>query len=112
MINFNRFNSVISKFGDYSIRDYATLLNLMYNDIIEDLNSHYSELLNNEITKTIKRKISTFLIKTKESYFLISEVIMLRLILEIVPHGKEEDKKKIGEMVIINDSTGNNVIGN
>jgi hypothetical protein len=37
---------------------------------------------------------------------------MLRLILEIVPHGKEEDKKKIGEMVIINDSTGDNIIGN
>jgi len=69
MINFNRFNSVISKFGDYSIRDYATLLNLMYNDIIKDLDNHYAELLNDEITKTIKRKISTFFNQNKRELF-------------------------------------------
>lgn len=37
---------------------------------------------------------------------------MLRITVELVPFGKEEFKKDIGEIIIINDGTGDYKLGN
>lgn len=37
---------------------------------------------------------------------------MLRVTIELVPHGMEDRKKKIGEMVIANDGSGDSFNGN
>ena len=37
---------------------------------------------------------------------------MLRITIEVVPHGKEEFKREIGKIIIANDGTGDYRIGN
>jgi len=71
----NRFNNVISKYGEYTIRDFGELLALMSIDIIEELSINTKEynildnLQLNELNKIIRTKVSRYFVKNKKELF-------------------------------------------
>jgi len=71
----NRFNNVISKYGEYTIRDFSNLLALMCTDIIKELSVSTEEFNNLDIQqslglcKIIKTKVSRYFVKNKKELF-------------------------------------------
>jgi len=68
-----RFYSVISKFGQYSIKDFQVLAILMVEDIIEELIREALWLINQkeeqEFKKNLMKLVSAFFVKSKEKIF-------------------------------------------
>ena len=75
MITTNRFYSVTSKFGEYTIKDFQHLMNDMVNDILDELkkdNSNYNDLLSEEVNlipKYLLRDVASFIGKNKKELF-------------------------------------------
>ncbi len=59
----NRFNNVTSKFGEYSIRDFNTLLNLFFEDIKEEID------IEKYLEKFVKGRIARFFSENKNYLF-------------------------------------------
>jgi Rnl2 family RNA ligase len=75
LICHNRFNSVVSKFGEYSIKDFGTLMINMVDDVIDQIqrDTDLYELLSNEdiseLKKILIKKVSTFFVENKKELF-------------------------------------------
>lgn len=70
MICKNRFNNVVSKFGDYTIQNFRDIMTLLYEDIIEEADiSNLSEINQNDIKKILLSKVRKFLIDNKQELF-------------------------------------------
>jgi len=71
----NRFNNVLSKYGEYTIKDFGNLLALMSIDIMEELSINTEEynILDNlqliDLNKIIKAKVSIYFVKNKKELF-------------------------------------------
>lgn len=73
-INKNRFNSVVSKFGDYTIKNFGELMNLMVEDIKDELSREGLDVgLTNvdklELHKILVRKVSASFVANKVEWF-------------------------------------------
>lgn len=74
MICVNRFNSVVSKYGDYTIRDFGNLMNEMVRDILDELfregaDSGLSYVDKNELHKLLIKKVSGWMGRSKKELF-------------------------------------------
>lgn len=70
----NRFNSVVSKFGEYTIRNFGELMNLMVEDVEEELcrdglSDEFTNVDKHELHKILIRKVSSFFVEHKEELF-------------------------------------------
>lgn len=71
-ININKFNSVVSKFGEYTIQNFAEIMRLFVDDIIEEFEVDFNELsISNQgiIKKSLIRKVSTWMGNNKVELF-------------------------------------------
>ena len=73
-ININRFNAVTSKFGEYSIKNFGVLMNLMVDDIVEDLQREgvtddLSDADKQFLNKILIKKVSAFFANNKKELF-------------------------------------------
>lgn len=70
-----RFTSVVSKYGDYSIRQFGELMNLMVEDIEDELNREddlfagLSNVDKAELHKILIKKVSAFFVESKKELF-------------------------------------------
>jgi len=74
MICIPRFNNVASKYGEYSIKNFGDLMNLMAKDILEELKDDPDMLLLNDKEKAVLEKdtiklVSSFMGKNKKELF-------------------------------------------
>ena len=76
MICRNRFDSVVSKFGDYTIKNFQDLMILMCEDIIEELEREneavfddFTEVDHSGFRKILAKKISAFFVQNKNDLF-------------------------------------------
>lgn len=69
-ITMNRFHSVVSKFGEYTIRDFGALLHLMTDDIIDEMiRDELADEISDAVRKRINKLVSIFFVKNKMELF-------------------------------------------
>lgn len=73
-ISYNRFCSVISKFGDYSIKNFPQLMNLMVEDIKEELDregrcENLTHVDKAELHRLLVKYVSAEFVKNKKEWF-------------------------------------------
>jgi len=70
MICLNRFNNVVSKFGEYTIKDFRSLMTLLYEDVVEEADiSMFSEIEQHELKRNLLSKVGKFLANNKQELF-------------------------------------------
>lgn len=73
-INYNRFCSVTSKFGEYTIKDFGNLMNLMVEDVEEELSKteqweSLTEVDKSELHKILIKSVSREFVNNKKEWF-------------------------------------------
>ena len=70
MICINRFNNVVSKFGDYTIKNFRDIMTLLYEDIVEEADiSKLSEIDQHNLKRMLLNKVGKFLADNKQELF-------------------------------------------
>lgn len=70
MICTNRFNNVVSKFGEYTIKDFRNLMILLYEDVVEEADiSIFSEIEQHELKRNLLSRVGKFLANNKQELF-------------------------------------------
>jgi Rnl2 family RNA ligase len=74
MICISRFNNIVSKYGEYTIKDFSNLMNLMVDDIFEELENDIDMTLitndeKNILRKYTTKKVSSFMGTNKKELF-------------------------------------------
>ena len=70
MLCVNRFNNVVSKFGEYTIKNFRDLMTLLHEDVLEDADiSMFSEIEQHNIRRELLSRTGKFLADNKQELF-------------------------------------------
>jgi len=70
MLCVNRFNNVVSKFGEYTIKNFRDLMTLLYEDVLEDVDiSMFSKIEQHNLRRELLSRTGKFLGDNKQELF-------------------------------------------